>query len=105
MAGDIEAQRAALKILWPEISVYCEQHNAPRRLLLTGLNGIPVDGRKLTERCTGMLLTRSELADQADVGYDMLTKIATGKRNPSAAALVRLLRVLECRPADLLLDN
>lgn len=104
MAGDIDRQRMALKLLWPEISAYCALRGITRNWLLTGVCGVPIDGEKLLARCEGMLLTKYDLADQAGVHYDTIVKIASGKRNPSAAVLNALIRVLECDPADLFLE-
>ena len=105
MAGDIDAQRTALKLLWPEISAYCAQRGVPRDRLLVGVCGIPIDGRKLLARCERLLLTKYELADQAGVRYDTIIKIMNGKRNPSAAVLNQLIRALECDPSDLFLEG
>jgi DNA-binding Xre family transcriptional regulator len=101
----VEEQRAALKILLPDIGLYCERHGLKTNFLLQGLKGIPVDGRKVQAHCERLLMTRDELASGASVSRDMITKIINGKRDPTAAILLRLLRVLECTPGDLLLDE
>ena len=62
MPWNTEAQREALNILMPEIGPYCERHDLKLNMLLQGLRGIPIDGRKVQHHLDLLLMTRAKLA-------------------------------------------
>lgn len=100
-----EAQRAALKLLWPEIGSYCERHALPAFRLLSGKDGIPIDGRKMALLRGNLLIDRKEFARQAGVSLDTISKIENGARSPSPAMLAAIVKVLGCPATELLRDD
>ena len=98
-------QDEAVRKLWPQIGTYCERHGLKRTDLLTGIYGIPLDGRKIRRQRDEMLLTRQRVARDAGVHVDTISKLENHDRGCSAAVLDELTRVLQCQPADLFRDD
>jgi transcriptional regulator with XRE-family HTH domain len=104
MRFSTEDQRAAIEQMWPDIGGYCDRLGLTRERLLTGSNGVPLDGSRVMYARAVALLTRKELASEAGVGVDLIGKVENEVRDPSAAALLRLCEAMSCRPADLIRD-
>jgi DNA-binding XRE family transcriptional regulator len=101
---DIPALKDALTQLWPDIGDYCEQRALPLHRLLSGQDGIPVDGSIVRYLRGSKMLTRAELAAATGVTVDAICKIENGERSPRPVLLVKILAALDA-PVTAVLDQ
>jgi DNA-binding XRE family transcriptional regulator len=104
-APTLHDQKQAARELWPQIGEYCMRHGVMLPMLLSGKNGIPVDGPRLKQLISEAFLTADDLAAGAGVSRDLVYKFEQGRRDPSAAVFLALVRQLGCEPQDLLRDG
>jgi transcriptional regulator with XRE-family HTH domain len=95
-------RRTALQEMWPQIGGYCESLGLTRERLMSGIDGIPVDGRQLEGARGAAWLTVAELAGEAGITRDMMYKIINNRRAPTPVVLWRLARALGISPGRLL---